>query len=128
MSDEIAVESYWPGSDFESRAYAPPGTICSANSFDVWLVPETTADHSLLGTAMVNETSAAGAPVVFVNVTVKSREDPGVKVCGPACVLAVAAGAKLSGVTSYLAATIFAWTSWSVAFDGNVPAAVIAPS
>ena len=77
---------------------------------------------------MLNVTSAAGAPVVFVNVTVKSREDPGVNVCGPPCIPVVAAGTKLSGATSYRAATTFAWTSWSVAFDGNVPAAVIAPS
>src|ERR1017187_5902753 len=39
-----------------------------------------------------------------------------------------AAGARLSRGTSYLAATTLTCTNWSVAFEGNVPAAVIAPS
>ena len=38
------------------------------------------------------------------------------------------AGARLSRGTSYLAATTLACTNWSVASEGKVPAAVIAPS
>ena len=37
----------------------------------------------MLGTEMLNLTPAAGAPVVFVNVTVVSCEDPGVNVWSP---------------------------------------------
>jgi hypothetical protein len=57
---------------------------------------------------MLNETPVAGAPVVFVNVTVKSREDSGVNVCTPGGVDAVPTGDTVSGVTSYLAATMLA--------------------
>ena len=60
-----------------------PGATCSAKVLDVSVVPETTEVHCLPGTAMLNETPAAGAPVVFVNVTVMSREDSGVNVCAP---------------------------------------------
>jgi len=41
---------------------------------DVWVVPGTKEFHCL-GTEMLNLTPAAGAPVVFVNVTVVSCED-----------------------------------------------------
>jgi len=47
---------------------------------------------------MLNETLAAGAPVVFVNVTVMSREDSGVNVCTPSAVDAVATGDTVSEV------------------------------
>jgi hypothetical protein len=57
---------------------------------------------------MLNETPAAGAPVIFVNVTVMSREDSGVNVCNPSGVDAVAAGDTVSEVTPYLAATMLA--------------------
>src|ERR1035437_7326333 len=81
-----------------------------------------------LGTEMLNWTPTAGAPVVFVNVTVVSCEDPGEKVWSPGGVAVADAGARLSFGTSYPAATTLACTSWSVASEGNVPAAVIAPS
>src|ERR1700723_3048405 len=98
------------------------------NVFDVSGLPETTAIHSLRGTEILNLTSATDAPVVFVNVTIVSCEEPGVNACSPGGVAGAAPGVTVSGATSYLAATMLACTSWSVAFDGNVPAAVSAPS
>ncbi len=92
------------------------------------MVPETRAVHCSLGTEILNLTPATGAFVVFVNVTVISCADPGVNVCSPGGVAAAFPGAIVSGATSYLAATMLACTSWSVSFDGNVPAAVSAPS
>src|SRR5215469_2904870 len=80
------------------------------------------------GTEIFSLTPVTGAPVVFVNVTVVSCEDPGENVCSPGGVAIAEAGAKLSRATSYLAATTLACISPSVAFEGNVPAAVIAPS
>ena len=105
-----------------------PGATGSANVFDVSVVPATTEVHSLLGTEMLNLTPVAGAPVVLVNVTVVSCEDPGENVWSPGGVAVADAGARLSRGTSYLAATTLACTSWSVASVGKVPAAVIAPS
>ncbi len=81
-----------------------------------------------MGTEMLNWTPVAGAPVVFVNVTVVSCDDPGENVWSPGGVAVADAGARLSRGTSYLAATTLACTSWSVASVGKVPAAVIAPS
>src|SRR5450759_1536748 len=86
-----------------------------------------TAVHCL-GAEMLNLTSVTGAPVVFLNVTVVSCEDPGENVWSPGGVAVADAGARLSRGSSYLAATTLACTSWSVASDGKVPAAVIAPS
>jgi hypothetical protein len=57
---------------------------------------------------MLNETPAAGAPVVFVNVTVRSREDSGVNVCTPSGVDAVATEETVSGATPYPALTMLA--------------------
>src|ERR1019366_7367015 len=92
----------------------------------VWFV------HCLLGTEMLNWTPTAGAPVVFVNVTVVSCEEPGENVWSPGGVAVAGVpsgpGARLSRGTSYLAATTLACTNWSVASEGKVPAAVIAPS
>src|ERR1035437_7193026 len=104
-----------------------PGATGSTNVFDVWVAPATKEVHCL-GTKMLNWTPAAGAPVVFVNVTVVSCEDPGENVWSPGGVAVADAGARLSRGTSYLAATTLACTSWSVASEGKVPAAVIAPS
>ena len=105
-----------------------PGATGSAIVADVLVVPGTMEVHCLLGTVMLNWTPTAGAPVVFVNVTVVSCEDPGENVWSPGGVAVAEAGARLSRGTSYLAATTLACTSWSVASVGNVPAAVIAPS
>src|SRR5579871_275202 len=105
----------------------PPGATGSVNVFDVSLAPETRALHPF-GTEMLNLTPAAGDPVVFVNFTVVSCEDPGEKVWSPGGASVADAGARLSGATSYFAATTLACTNWSVTFDGKVPAAVIAPS
>src|SRR5208283_4656991 len=105
-----------------------PGATGSAIVTDVLAVPGTKEVHCLLGAVMLNLTPTAGAPVVFVNVTVVSCADPGENVWSPGGVAVADAGAKLSRSTSYLAATTFAFTSWSVASVGKVPAAVIAPS
>src|SRR6185369_1916080 len=105
-----------------------PGATGSTNVFEDWVVPATTDAHCLLGTEMLNVTLFAGAPVVLVNVTVVSCDESGENVCSPGGVAVADAGATLTRGTSYLAATTFACTSWSVASVGNVPAAVIAPS
>src|SRR5437763_8494936 len=104
-----------------------PGATGSAIVTDVLAPPGTTEVHCL-GAEMLNWTPTAGAPVVFVNVTVVSCEDPGENVWSPGGVAVADAGARLNRGTSYLAATTLACTNWSVASDGNVPAAVIAPS
>src|ERR1017187_8273362 len=104
-----------------------PGATGSANVFDVLVAPETKEIHCL-GTEMLNWTPTAGVPVVFVNVTVVSCEDPGENVWSPGGVAVADAGARLSRSTSYLAATTLACTNWSVASVGKLPAAVIAPS
>src|SRR5436190_9387082 len=104
-----------------------PGATGSAIVTDVLVVPGTKEVHCL-GTEMLNWTPAAGAPVVFVNVTVVSCEDPGAHVWSPGGVATVEAGARLNRGTSYFAATTLACTNWSVASVGNVPAAVMAPS
>ena len=104
-----------------------PGATGSAKVFDVSVEPETMAVHPF-GTEMLNVTPGAGAPVVFLEVTVESCEDPGEKIWSPGGVAVADAGAKLNCGKSYLAATTLDCTSWSVASDGNVPAAVIAPS
>src|ERR1035437_9687970 len=105
-----------------------PGATGSAIVTDVLVVPGTTEVHCLLDTEMLNWTPTAGAPVIFVNVTVVSCEDPGENVWSPGGVAVADAGARLSRCTSYLAATTLACTNWSVASVGKVPAAVIAPS
>src|ERR1017187_4491914 len=104
-----------------------PGATGSTNVFDVWVAPATKEVHCL-GTEMLNWTPAAGAPVGFVDVTGVACEDPGENVWSPGGVAVADAGARLSRGTSYLAATTLTCTNWSVAFEGNVPAAVIAPS
>src|SRR5215831_7984503 len=104
-----------------------PGATGPAIVSDILVVPATKDAHRA-GTEMLNWTPTAGAPVVFVNVTVVSCEDPGENVWSPGGVAVAAAGARLSRCTSYLAATTLACTSWSVASEGKVPAAVIAPS
>src|ERR1039457_4350523 len=101
-----------------------PGATGSANVFNVWVVAETKEVHCPLGTEIPNWTPIAGAPVVFVNVTVVSCEDPGENVWSPGGVAVADAGARLSRGTSYLAATTLTCTSWSVASEGKVPAAV----
>src|SRR3979490_3429137 len=59
-----------------------PGATGSATVTDVLAVPGTTDVHCL-GTTMLNWTPVAGAPVIFVNVTVVSCEDTGEKVWSP---------------------------------------------
>src|SRR5215469_8339160 len=93
---------------------------------DVSVVPGTTEVHCLSGTEMLSFTPTARDPVVFVNVTVDSCEDPGANVCSPGGVAVAEAGVRLSRCTSYLAATMLAWTDWSVASVGYP--AVITPS
>src|SRR5215471_1307452 len=105
-----------------------PGATGSTNVFDVSVVLATKGVHCLSGTDRLNLTPAAGAPVVFVNVNVVSRDDPGENVWSPGGAAVAEAGARLSRAMSYLAATTLACTNWSVASEGKVPAAVIAPS
>ena len=105
-----------------------PGATGSANVFDVSVAPERRRSTACWARKCSTSTPVAGAPVVFVNVTVVSCEDPGENVWSPGGVAVADAGARLSRGTSYLAATTLACTSWSVASVGKVPAAVIAPS
>ena len=80
-----------------------PGAT-ESNVCDVWVVPGTKEVHCLLGTEMLSFTPTARDPVVFVNVTVESCEDPGVNVCSPGGVVVAEAGVRLSRCTLYLAA------------------------
>src|SRR5271169_4858190 len=50
-----------------------PGATGPANVFEVWLASPTTVH--CLGAEILNWTPVAGAPVVFVNVTVASCDD-----------------------------------------------------
>src|SRR5712691_949174 len=84
-----------------------PGAT-ESNVCDVSVVPGTKEVHCLLGTEMLSFTPTAGDPVVFVNVTVLSCEDPGVNVWSPGGVPVAEAGDRLSRCTSYLAATMLA--------------------
>src|SRR6185503_7768161 len=59
-----------------------PGTTGSVKVFDVSVPPVTTEVHPS-GTAMLNLTPVAGAPVVLENVTVVSCEEPGANVWSP---------------------------------------------
>src|SRR5271165_1243055 len=74
------------------------GATASGIVFDASAVPATNECHCLLGTEMLKLTPTAGSPVVFVNVTVVSCEDPGENVCSPGGV--ADAGATLSRDTS----------------------------
>ena len=60
------------------------------------------------GTAMLSSTPVTAAPVVFVNVTVVSCDDPGENVCKPAGRRGRESGVTLTRATSYFAATTFA--------------------
>ena len=121
VGHQVAVEGRRPGGDLEGRAHAGVGrdraaNVCSAGA------PEAAAVHPV-GAEMLNLTPEAGAPVVFVNVTVVSCEDRGENVWSPGGVAIAEAGARVSRATSYLAATTLACTSRSVASVGNVTAA-----
>src|SRR6478672_5387856 len=104
-----------------------PGATGTVSVFDVSVEPETTEVHPV-GTERLNLTPVAGAPVVLVNVTVVSCEEPGENVCTPGGLAVADAGARLSRATSYFAATTLACTFWFVSLVGKVSAAVIAPS
>src|SRR6516164_1159142 len=60
-----------------------PGTIGSSKIFAVSAAPATTDVHCSLGTEMLKLRPTAGTPVVFVNVTVVSCDDPGEKIWSP---------------------------------------------
>src|SRR5690348_6548847 len=83
-----------------------PGATGAAKVFDTSLLPETKEVHCLPGKEMLNVTCVAGAPVVFVNFRVTSCEEPGANVCTPGGAAISDAGARVSGATSYLAATM----------------------
>src|SRR5678815_1217665 len=104
-----------------------PGAIGTAIVADALDVPGTTAVHPL-GTDRLNSTPVAGAPVVFVNVTVVSCDEPGENVWSPGGAAMAFAGATPTRATSYFAATTLACTFWFVSSVGNVSGAVIAPS
>src|ERR1017187_6202602 len=93
-----------------------PGAIGSANE----VAPEATAVQPF-GAEMLNLTPVAGAPTVFVNVTVLFCEDPGENVCSPGGWAVADAGARLSCCAPYLAATMLTSTTWSYASARNVP-------
>ena len=95
------------------------------NVCDGLWVPWTNEVHCL-GTTMLSRTPTAVDPLVFVNVTVLACEDRGANVWSPGGVAVAEAGVRLSCCTSYLAATMLAWTCWSVASDGYPD--VITPS
>ena len=84
-----------------------PGAT-ESNVRDVSPVPGMTAVHCLLGREMLSLTPAAADPVVLVNVTVLSCEDPGANVWSPGGVAVSEAGVRLSCCTLYLAATMLA--------------------
>src|SRR6266487_4107689 len=73
-----------------------PGAIGSGNVTDVSVVPGTKDVHCLVGTEMLNFTPAAGDPVVFLNVTVMSCEEPSANVLSPGGVVVADASARLS--------------------------------
>src|SRR5512136_577599 len=58
-----------PEATLKAALTLAPGATGSANVFDVPVEPETTEVHPV-GTETANLTPVAGAPVVFVNVTV----------------------------------------------------------
>src|SRR5215469_2834605 len=68
--------------------------------FDVSVVPGMNEVHCLSGTVMLSFTPAARDPVVLVNITVESWEDPGANVCSPGGVAVAEAGVRLSCCTS----------------------------
>src|SRR3954451_11057151 len=72
-----------------------PGAT-ESNVCDVSVVPGMTEVHCPSGREMLNFTPTAGDPVVFVNVTVDSCEDPGANVCSPGGAVVAEAGVKLS--------------------------------
>src|SRR4051812_1809550 len=84
-----------------------PGAT-ESNVCDVSVPPGTTDVHCLFGTATRSLTSTTVDPVVFVNVTVESCEDPGANVWSPGGLPVADAGVRLRPRTSYLAATTLA--------------------
>src|SRR5262249_4507093 len=74
----------------------------SANVFDAPTAP-VNEDVHCLGTAILNWSPVTAAPVVFVNVTVMSCDDPGEKVCRFGGAAVAEEGAMLNRATSYLA-------------------------
>src|SRR5256886_1571688 len=84
-----------------------PGAT-ESNVFEVSVVPGMTEAHSLPGTEMLSFTPVARDPVVLVNVTVESCEDPGANVWSPGGEPVAEAGVRLSRCTPYLAATTLA--------------------
>jgi hypothetical protein len=87
-----------------------PGATGAAIVAEVVGASVTTEVHCL-GTERLNWTPTAVSPVVFVNVRVVSREEPGENVWSPGGVAVADAGARLSRGTSYLAATTLACTN-----------------
>src|SRR5580658_8919460 len=75
-----------------------PGATGPGKVFAVSELPATTADHCC-GTERLNLTPAAGAPVVFMKVTVVSCDEPGENVCSPAGLVVSEASVTLTGKT-----------------------------
>ena len=84
-----------------------PGATGPAVGAAVLVVPVTNDVHPV-GAARLNSSPIAGAPVVFVKVTVVSCDDPGENVWRPGGAAMPDAGATRSAATSYFAATTFA--------------------
>src|SRR5262249_10518659 len=104
-----------------------PGATGPAIVTAVLVVPGPT-EVQCLGTEILNLIPVAGARVELVNPGVRSADGPGENVWSPGALAGAAAGGKPSRCRSYLGATTLAGASWSGASEGNVPAAVIAPS
>jgi len=103
------VHRVWPGTQVTLKVALTlaPGATALANVAEVPVPPLTTEVHCL-GAEMLKWTPVTGAPVVFVNVTVVSCEDPGENVWSPGGVAVAEAGASVRRATSYLAATMLA--------------------
>src|SRR4051812_1185866 len=94
-----------------------PGAT-TPNVFDRWVVPGRNDVQNLAGTVMLSSTFVATDPVVLVNVTVASCDEPSANVWSPGGVAVADAGDSRSRCTSYRAATMLACTALSVASVG----------
>ena len=97
LADQVAVEGRRPRGHLEGRAHARARSDRVGNVFDDFCVPGADSGPLLAGQRRCSaSTPVAGAPVVLVNVTVVSCDDPGVNVCSPGGVAVADAGARLT--------------------------------
>ena len=110
VADQVAVEGRRPRGDLEGRAHARTRRDRVGDRHRRPVRARNDGGPSCWARTMLNSTPVTGAPVVFVNVTVVSCEDPGENVWSPGGAAVADAGARLSRATSYLAATTLACT------------------